>query len=270
MNVKHALLLAAIVIIVAACSDRDAPTRGFEERTVNVGGLAHRYRVFVPESRNPDVPLPVMLYLHGSGVRGTDNVAQADAFAAAVAGVSEKIDFLVVLPQCENETFWASESMAKYSLTALDATVKEFNGDPDRLYLAGFSLGGYGTWQIAAANPGKFAALMPVAGGVIGSRPIDPTDRAAIIPAAGGILDSEDPYAAMAVAIGATPVWLFHGAKDESVPVDFSRKIVRALEEHGNRNVKYTEYADEGHMIFSRSFAEPGFLEWLKAQRRTN
>jgi predicted peptidase len=76
-----------------------------------------------------------------------------------------------VLPQCKKDSFWAASDMADYAVAALDEAVREFNGDPDRLYLAGFSLGGYGTWQIAAANPGKFAALVPVAGGVVGERP---------------------------------------------------------------------------------------------------
>ena len=157
--------------------------------------------------------------------------------------------------------------MAKYALAALDNSVREFNGNEDRLYLAGFSLGGYGTWQIAAAHPGKFSALMPVAGGVVGELPIRPEDRAAIIPEVGTMLDSPEPYKAVANAIGQTPVWVFHGAKDESVPVEFSRKIVETLKSNGNANVKYTEYENEGHMIFGKSFGEPGLLDWLLQQQ---
>ncbi len=55
----------------------------------------------------------------------------------------------------QEDSFWAAKEMAGYALAALDNAVIEFNGDPDRLYLAGFSMGGYGTWQIAAAHPGK-------------------------------------------------------------------------------------------------------------------
>ena len=211
-----------------------------------------------------------MLYLHGSGVRGDDNVQQADAFSQAIGPVKDKIDFIVVVPQCRENTFWAAKDMADYSLAALDETVKEFNGDSHRLYLAGFSLGGFGVWQIAAGHPGKFAALMPVAGGAVGGRPIEPRDRAAIIPEVGTMLDSPEPYKEVAKAIGQTPVWVFHGAKDEALPVDFSRKIVQALKDAGSTNVKYTEYSDDGHMIFGKSFAEPGFLEWLANQSLPN
>jgi predicted peptidase len=260
-------LLMILGALVAACSGRSSSIDDYLTRETAVGGKTYGYRIFIPADRDPNKKLPVMLYLHGSGVRGEDNVQQADAFAQTTASVREKVNFIVVLPQCRDNTFWAAKDMADYALAALDATVNEFNGDAERLYLAGFSLGGYGAWQIAAGHPGKFAALMPVAGGVVGQRPIDPRDRAAIIPSVGEILDSPEPYTALAKAIGPTPVWAFHGAKDDAVPVDFARNIVKALEESGSKNVKYTEYLDEGHMIFGKSFSEPGFFEWLAEQR---
>jgi predicted peptidase len=224
--------------------------------------------VLVPKNRDPNQKLPVMLHLHGSGARGDDNIAQVDGFRWAIEPVRDKIEFIVVLPQCRDNSFWASRDMADYSLAALDETAKEFNGDPQRLYLVGFSLGGYGVWQIAAAHPGKFAALVPVAGGVVGERPIEPRDRAAIIPEIGTMLDSPEPYREVAKAIGKTPVWTFHGAKDNAVPVDFTRKIVQALKDAGNPSVKYTEYPDDGHQIFGKAIIEPGLLEWLAEQKR--
>ena len=160
--------------------------------------------------------------------------------------------------------------MAKYAIAALDQSVKEFYGDEHRLYLAGFSLGGSGAWQIGAAYPGKFAALVPVAGGVVGERPIRPEDRAAIIPSVGEMLDSPEPYAALAKAVGNTPVWIFHGARDEAVPVDFARRIHSALRTAGNINTKYTEYNDDGHQIFGKAITEPGLLDWLSHQKKIN
>ena len=81
------------------------------------------------------------------------------------------------------------------------------------------------------------------------------------------MLDPPEPYKAVAVAIGQTPVWVFHGSGDEAVPVEFSRKMVKALADSDNKNVKYTEFPNEGHMIFARALAEPGFFEWLGQQR---
>jgi predicted peptidase len=256
-----------LVVLVAACAERSSSIDDYPTREIAVGGKTYGYRVFVPKNRDPKMKLPVMLYLHGSGSRGNENREQAWAFDGAIGTLKEKVNFIVVMPQCADGSFWSSVEMSNYALAALDTTVSELNGDPERLYLAGFSLGGYGTWQIAAANPGKFAALMPVAGGVVGERPVEPRDRAAIIPAVGEMLDSPEPYKAIAEAIGPTPVWVFHGAKDDAVPVDFARRIVKALEESGNKSVKYTEYIEDGHIIAGRAFSEPGFFEWLAEQR---
>lgn len=259
-------ILFLVAGLLAGCSDRMRVSGEYLERSVNIGGKEYRYRVFIPPGRDPNAKLPVMLYLHGSGVRGEDNVQQADAFSQMMAPVRNRINFIVVLPQCRENTFWAAKDMADYALAALDRSVEELNGDPQRIYLSGFSLGGRGTWQIAAANPKKFAALVPVAGGVVAEHPIEPRDRAAIIPSVGEMLDSPEPYQAIANAIGQTPVWVFHGAKDDAVPVDYARTIVKALDDAGNKNVKYTEYADDGHIIVIKAFEEPGLFEWLAEQ----
>jgi predicted peptidase len=250
------------VCLFAACSNRGWLNE-YQPREVNGRG----YRVYVPPNRDPNQKLPVILFLHGSGSRGNDNLAQIDTFRWSIEPVKDRFNFITVLPQCEGDGFWSAQNMTEYALAALDQTVKEFNGDPQRLYLVGFSLGGYGTWQIAAGNPGKFAALVPVAGGVVGIYPINPQARRAIIPVVGDMLGSPEPYNAVAKAIGKTPVWAFHGAKDDSVDVEFARKMVDALKTEGRTDVKYTEYPDGGHQIFGQAIAEPGFLEWLSAQR---
>jgi len=266
MWLKRIVLLTAL--LYCGCSGSVNVPAEFVERNVTVDGKAYRFRVFVPKSQNANEKTPVMLYLHGSGSRGDDNREPALNFAAAIESVKDKVNFIVVLPQCSSENFWSSKEMAKYSIAALDQSVKEFNGDEQRLYLAGFSLGGYGTIHLGAAYHGKFAALIPVAGGVVGAQPILAEHRKMVLPQIETMLDEPDPYKAVAAAIGQTPVWVFHGAKDEAVPVEFSRKIVEALKGHGNGGTRYTEYENEGHMIFSRSFSEPGFFEWLGQQRR--
>ena len=243
-----------VILAVCGCSHRGTPLDDYLERSVvTVDGKVRGYRVFVPRDRDANKKLPVMLYLHGSGSRGDENREQAWAFDSAIGQVKDSVDFIVVLPQCREDLAWISDEMSDYALAALGESIKELNGDPERIYLAGFSLGAHGVWKIAASTPTKFAALMPVAGRVI---PYE------------GESSPDSPYTNVARAIGSTPVWIFHGAKDEAVPVDFARKVVKALEETGRKNVKYTEYADDGHLIFGKAFAEPGFLEWLAQQRR--
>ncbi|HEV7701193.1 MAG TPA: prolyl oligopeptidase family serine peptidase [Pyrinomonadaceae bacterium] len=258
--------LLFLVALLSVCSNRNNVPANFLARSVVVDGKEYQYRVFVPIDRDPNKKPAVMLYLHGSGARGADNIAQVDGFRWAIEPVKDKIDFIVVLPQCEDDTFWAAQNMSDYALTALDRSVDEFNGDTDRIYLAGFSLGGYGVWQIAAAHPRKFAALLPVAGGVVGTYPMNPRDRDAIIPSVGDMLGSPEPYKEIAKAIGQTPAWVFHGDHDESVSVKFSRTIVKALQDNGSTNVRYTEYLGDGHQIFGKAIAEPGLFEWLASQ----
>lgn len=263
---RRFLLIIFLFVALGGCSEHGNVLSEFEARSVTVGDVTYGYRVFVPIDRHPDEKLPVMLFLHGSRAIGDDNTSQVDRIGMAMAPVKEKIRLIIVAPQCRAGTFWAAQKMADYALAALDQSVKEFNGDPQRLYLVGFSLGGYGVWQIAAGNPGKFAALVPVSGGIV-EHPLRPPGPAAIIPSVGDMLNSSEPYNEIAKALGPTPVWVFHGAGDRDIPVEFSRNIVAALRAEGRTDVKFTEYPDDKHQIFEKAFAEPGLLEWLNEQR---
>src|SRR5829696_730904 len=97
------ILISVLLTMLAACESRHSVPSEFQAREVNGRG----YRVYIPANRDPSTKLPVVLYLHGSGVRGDDNISQADAFSASIAPVKEKINFIVVLPQCPDNTFWA-------------------------------------------------------------------------------------------------------------------------------------------------------------------
>ncbi len=128
----------------------------------------------------------------------------------------------------------------------MNKTVEEFGGDRERLYLIGVSMGGYGVWDMAAQNPGKFAALVPICGG----SPLRTGDR----------------FTEIARRIGRTPAWVFHGAKDGVVPVSESRQMVEALKSAGG-NVRYSEYEGVGHNVWLNAAAEPNLLPWLLSQR---
>ena len=149
--------------------------------------------------------------------------------------------------------------MQAQAMAALDSAIKEFHGDPGRLYLTGLSLGGYGTWSIAAEHPGKFAALAPVCGGIR-----RPRRGAAEQPPEN---PSTDLFAETAKKIGSTPVWVFHGDADKSVPVTESQKMVEALKAIGG-NVKFTEYPGVGHNSWDNAYADDDLWKWLLAHRR--
>jgi predicted peptidase len=154
--------------------------------------------------------------------------------------------------------------MESVALAALAQAIEEFNGDPERIYLTGLSMGGYGAWNLAARHPGRFAALAPVCGGIAApSRPNRPSEIPEFIPA---VEDRENPYASVAGRIGRTPVWVFHGEADPVVPVEESRRMVLALRAAGGE-ARYSEFIGVGHDSWNRAYAEPEFFPWLFSKR---
>ena len=237
-------------------------------REVKIGTQTYGYRVYVPKMRNSKKKIPVMLFLHGNGVNGTDNERQIQGIDQIVYKNPNLFNFIIVFPQARPNTVWIGDMTAQ-ALKALDQTVEEFNGNSKRLYLSGFSMGGYGTWTTAALYPNKFAALVPVAGGIVPPFQIPEFLKKTFPPEIVTILDAPDSYNALAKRIENTPVWLSHGSADEAVPVTESRKISEALKKNGNKNVFYTEYANTNHNgVLLKAFTEPKLYQWLDKQKK--
>jgi predicted peptidase len=230
---------------------------GFIDRAFSGGATTTNYKVFIPKNWNKKKKWPVILFLHGAGERGSDNAAQTKVgLGPAITRQQDNFPFVVVMPQCPTGRWWSEPEIYAIALRALDKTVKEFNGDKTRLYLTGLSMGGYGTWPIAAQNPDKFAALAVVCGG------IRPPARVPIPESAARPNSESDPYKATAQKISKTPVWVFHGAADPVVPVSESRKMVEALKAEG-ADVRYSEYEGVMHNSWDRAYAEPELFSWM-------
>ena len=141
-------------------------------RTTELDGRTYGWQVFVPAAvlSGAETNPPVILFLHGGGQVGSDGVRQTEIGLPAV--LRERSDFpaLVVMPQSPRGAWWGTPEIERMALAALDAAVAEFGGDPERTYLTGLSLGGYGTWALAFRYPERFAALVPVCGGITTSR----------------------------------------------------------------------------------------------------
>ncbi len=248
------VLWSVLAVMSAAARPRET---GFLNRAAEVGGVNYRYQVYVPPEWTGSRKWPVVLFLHGAGERGEDGLLQTQVgIATAIRLHRDRFPAVVVMPQCRRSAWWTEPAMEAQALKALEQSIKEFNGDPERTYLTGLSMGGYGTWALAAKYPGRFAALAPICGGV------REPHRGAPAPA-----DAGDPYAPAAAKIGQTPVWIFHGGDDKTVPVTESREMNRALKAAGAAP-KYTEYEGVGHNSWDRAYGEADFMPWLLAQKR--
>src|ERR1700687_5255436 len=141
---------------------------GFLDRTLSVHGTTYKYQVFVPDNWSPKKKWPIILFLHGAGERGKDGLLQTDVgLPHAIRENRSRFPSVVVIPQCLTDHWWSEPDMEEVSLGALAAATREFKGDPKRTYLTGLSMGGYGSWALATQYPGKFAAIVPICGGIV-------------------------------------------------------------------------------------------------------
>jgi predicted peptidase len=258
---RAAVLVTILTLAIPAVLPGQEPGTRFLERSVRIGEVNHRYKVYLPPGFDPSRTWPVILFLHGAGEAGTDGVRQTEVGLGRVLRANpERFPAVVVFPQAPRGQVWLGD-LARVATTALDQTIAEFRGDPDRVYLVGLSMGAYGSWVMAFENPDRYAAIVSVAGGIV-----PPAWRRALAQQP-PTLQADDPYAATAARVKGIPAWLFHGADDPTVPVTESRRIVAALREVG-ASPRYTEYAGVAHNAWDRAFAEPELPKWLLAQRR--
>jgi predicted peptidase len=199
-----------------------------------------------------------VIFHHGSRGSGDDNRKQIASSGTAVNLFTRpesqgQYPCFVLIPQAKprNGSGWVRQWDAVplqngqqkeplvVAMEIIDHLRWEFAIDPSRLYVAGQSMGAFGTWIALTRYPETFAAAIPVAGG----------------------------GDAASVGDNKTPVWAFHGSADRVVSVRRSRAMFEAFRKAG-ANPRYTEYKGVRHLSWKRAFAEPGLLDWLFSQRR--
>ncbi len=219
------------------------PPRFFPKTLKLSDGSEWKYVVYLPPQYDnaPEHKWPVILFLHGSGEVGTDNVRHTNiGLPRYIREHPDSFPFVVVMPQVPTRWFRGRNGAAVLSI--LDSVMNEYSTDRDRVYLTGLSMGGFGAWEIACIQPDLFAAVVPVCG-------MAPND----------FLSN----------ITHMPVWAFHGEDDPNVPVAGSRQAVAELRKHGAAP-KYTEYPKGGHKIWDRAYGKKSLYRWLLEQRREN
>ncbi len=233
---------------------RHGQDTGFLNRTVTVRGVVRKYVVYLPEEWTEERKWPMILFLHGSGERGSEGLDETQVgLPAAIRVHPERWPFVVVMPQVPfSHHHWTDPDMMEVAIAALRAEEAEFNGDPNRTYLTGLSLGGYGTWEIAREYPHTFAAIAPVCGGIFWPYAPQRWNEQATLP---------EEYAR---ALKRTPVWEFHGADDPVVSPRQSALMYDALKT-GEGNIRYWEYAGVKHSVWEKAYADPALPPWLLA-----
>lgn len=223
---------------------------GFKARVYrSASGDTLPYRIFIPPSYDAQKQHPLVLWLHGAGGAGSDNVRNVSEDQIpgtrlwAKPENQAKNPAFVLVPQSPGNWVDKLDGLTPEMLLVveiLDSIKTEFNIDAGRVYVAGQSDGGYGTWNLITQRPELFAAAIPLCGG-------------------------GDPRLARRIA--KTPIWVFHGRRDDVIPVGESRRMVDAIRRAGGRP-RFTEYPRIGHDIWEPAFAEPQLVPWLFAQRR--
>lgn len=243
MNKRNILIMICLSTIMAGCSTTSKLIVGnqspkkFEKEIKKK--IRINYLLYLPEDYERETKnYPLMLFLHGAGERGDDLQKVAIHGPAKLIKQGKKFPFIIVSPQCPENQWWDIEALD----VLLNDIVKKYNVDEDRIYLTGLSMGGYGTWAMALKFPHRFAAIAPICGA---GNPV------------------------LARTIKHLPIWVFHGAKDEVVPIKHSQDMVDALKQVGG-NVRFTIYPEAGHDSWTETYNNPQLYEWLLTQQRKN
>ena len=202
------------------------------------GDLRTDYYVHLPADygRDPQKKWPLLLFLHGAGQRGSDIHMVKSTGLPHNLDAQPDFPFVVIAPQCSLGEWWSLPELHDL----LDRMEAKYRVDTDRVYLTGLSMGGYGSWALAADKPERFAAIVPICGGG------DPDD---------------------AERLKNMPIWVFHGGKDPTVPLQRSQEMVDALQKVGG-NVKFTIFPEAEHDSWTQAYALPELYTWLLQQHR--
>jgi predicted peptidase len=237
-RISIAWLLAATVLAGRSAGEtKPAQQEKSFEKEIKVT-VKLRYLLFLPEGyEKSDKHWPLILFLHGAGESGNDLSKVKVHGPPKIVETKKDFPFIVVSPQSPRFG-WDADALN----ALLDDVLAHYKVDRDRVYLTGLSMGGFGTWALAAAHPEKFAAIVPICGG---------------------------GDARIAKRIKDLPTWVFHGALDRVVPSKRSEEMIKALKDAGG-HPKYTLYEDADHDSWTRTYDNPELYTWLLKQKRAS
>ncbi|PWT70666.1 MAG: phospholipase [Bacteroidetes bacterium] len=254
---SRSLLLALLSISSIPIAFTQPSSKFSTNKYGNGKGDTLLYRLLFPDA-NPSQKYPLIIFLHGSGERGSDNEAQLKwgVMNFATDQNMSQHPAIVVAPQCPTDQFWSNFSRTKVSaetrllpnpskpmellIGLIHQLVKTLPIDSNRIYITGLSMGGLGSFDAIERYPNLFAAAVPVCGG-------GDTTRAS--------------------SIARIPIWIFHGAEDPAVAPSFAYEMFEALIRAGARP-GFTYYPEVGHFSWIGAYSDPIMIDWLFRQHK--
>jgi predicted peptidase len=228
--------LISILIIILSASTLAAQSPTTPAKTEKSG--SYKYLLYLPDKykENKDKTWPLIIYLHGKSACG-NNLDKVRRYGLPFfLDRDMKLDAVVAAPQCPMGKNWVTDN---WFITFLDDIKEKYHIDENRIYLTGMSLGGFGTFSLAIKYPEIFAAISPFCGG--------------------GQPQTVSP-------IKEIPTWVFHGDRDEQVPLRRSQEMVDAIRKCGG-NPKFTILKGMPHDIH-RNYNNPELYEWMLSQSK--
>ncbi|MGQ1909687.1 prolyl oligopeptidase family serine peptidase [Marinifilum sp. RC60d5] len=198
--------------------------------------LGIKYLEYFPEIIEGKDKLPLLIFLHGMGERGNDLNKLKVHGPPSFLDNKKDFPFITISPQCPDTVYWNEEILLPF----YEEIINKYPIDKDRIYITGLSMGGFGTWGSIVAKPNLFAAAAPICGG-------------------GNPNKLE--------AVKSMPIWVFHGAKDNVVPIIRSQEMVDRLKKLGSK-VKFTIYPKADHNSWTITYANPELYKWFLSHKK--
>lgn len=235
------ILITAILTVLTALPARaEEPAPGKQvERELKVGDQSIPYLISLPKDFGSKEKWPLLFFLHGRGESSGPLSLVKKWGPPRLVERGESLPYVVVSPQCPVKESWAQPGQQALLLKLIEHVEAQYKIDTDRVYLTGLSMGGFGSWRLAADHPEMFAAVVPVCGG--------------------GIPENADKLKSL-------PIWVWHGTEDRAVPLQRSVEMVEAIKKAGGTSVRFTTLEGVGHNSWEAAYATPELYEWLDRQ----
>jgi predicted peptidase len=233
-------LVIGSLVWSTASGEEPVPGKQVEQEFKTSEGKSIRYLLYLPKQYDSKEKWPLLLFLHGRGESDGPLSVVKKWGPPRLIERGENPPYIVVSPQCPpNPESWPQPVQQDLLLALLDHINNSCKVDRDRIFLTGLSMGGYGSWRLAADHPERFAAVVPICGA---GKPAD-ADKLKFL-----------------------PIWVWHGTEDPAVPFQRSVEMVEAIKKAGSTTIRFTTLEGVGHNSWEAAYATPELYQWLEKQ----